>query len=89
MNHSKRRKRKVYGKILSKHCKKYRIWEQKNDRSEYEEWKATHQYINHEKSSGSMVAAGAVEIFQYSVQKKISWFINNIWMMVIHHHLRK
>ena len=41
----------------------------KNDRSEYEEWKATHQYINHEKSSGSMVAAGAVEIFQYSVQK--------------------
>ena len=29
--------------VLSKYCKKCRIWEQKKDRPKYEEWKATHQ----------------------------------------------
>ena len=56
--------------VLSKHCKRCRIWEQKRDRPEYEEWKATNQCnINHEKSSGSLEATGAVEMFQYTVQK--------------------
>ena len=56
--------------VLSKHCKRCRIWEQKKEKPEYEEWKATHQCnINHKKSSGLMEAAGAVEIFQHSVQK--------------------
>ena len=42
----------------------------KKDRHEYAEWKATHQSnINHEHSSGSMEAAGVVEIFQHSFQK--------------------
>ena len=41
----------------------------KKDRPEYEEWKATYQCnINHKKSSGLMEVAGAVEIFQHSVQ---------------------
>ena len=58
------------GHVLSKHCKRCRIWEQKKGRPEYEEWKATHQCnVNHEKSSGTMEAAGAVEIFQHSIQK--------------------
>ena len=56
--------------VLSKHCKRCRIREQKKGRPEYEEWKAIHQCnIDHEKFSGSMEAAGAVEIFQCSVQK--------------------
>ena len=56
--------------VLSKHCKRCKIWEQKKNTPEYEQWKTTHQcYINHEKSSGSMEAAGAVEIFQRSIQK--------------------
>ena len=55
--------------VLSKHCKRCTIWEQKKDRHEYEECKATNQCnINHEKSSGSMEAAGLVKIFQHSVQ---------------------
>ena len=50
--------------VLSKHCKICRIWEQKKDRTEYEEWKATHQCnIAHEKSPGSMEAEGAVKYF--------------------------
>ena len=56
--------------VLSKHCKRCRIWEQKKDTSEHKDWKATHQCnINHEKSSGSMEAAGAVELFEHLVQK--------------------
>ena len=54
--------------VLSKHCKRCRISDKK--RPEYEEQKATHQCnINHEKSSGLIEAAGAVETFQHSVQK--------------------
>ena len=54
--------------VLSKYCKRCRILEQKKARPEYEEWKATHQgNINHEKSSASMEAAKAVEIFQRSI----------------------
>ena len=54
--------------VLSKHCKRCRISEQKKARPEYEEWNATHQgNINHEKFSASMEAARAVEIFQSSI----------------------
>ena len=54
--------------VLSKHCKRCRISEQKKARPEYEEWNATNQgNINHEKSSASMEAARAVQIFQSSI----------------------
>ena len=56
--------------VLSKHCKRYRNWEQKKDRRDCEEWEATHQcIINHDKCSEYMEAAGPVEIFQHSAQK--------------------
>ena len=56
--------------VLSKHCERCRIWEQRKDKPEYEEWKATHQRnINHKNSSGSIEAAGVVEIFLHLVQE--------------------
>ena len=54
--------------VMSKYCKKCQIWEPKKDTDEYENWKSTHICsINHQKSSGVMESAGAIELFRRSV----------------------
>ena len=54
--------------VMSKYCKKCQIWEPKKDTDEYENWKSTHICsINHQKSSGAMEPAGAIELFRRSV----------------------
>ena len=57
--------------VLSKYCKACEVWERKKGSDEYEEWKAAHNCkINHRASSGAMEAAGALEIFQRSVDTR-------------------
>ena len=56
--------------VLSKFCKGCQIWERKKGTIAYEQWKCTHNYqINHNGSSGSMEAVGAIEIFGSSITK--------------------
>ena len=56
--------------VYSKKCKACQRWEQKKGTAEYDLWKSGHCCsINHEKSSGAMEAAGAIEIFCSSVDK--------------------
>ena len=59
--------------VMSKHCKQCVIWENRRELPDYnyDQWKEYHIEsgkceINHEKSSGAMEAAGAVEIFRRS-----------------------
>ena len=55
--------------ILTKHCFGCRMWKDKKGTPEYQCWLVDHQCeINHETSSGSMEASGAVKIFQRSIQ---------------------
>ena len=55
---------------LSKYCKGCQMWEMQKGSANYERWKSEHVcHINHEKSSGAMEGAGAVEIFKRSVMK--------------------
>ena len=56
--------------VMSKYCRQCQIWEPKKYTDEYQLWHATHIFnLNHTKSSGAMESAGAVEIFQRSVDK--------------------
>ena len=56
--------------ILCKHCIGCQIWERREGSTEYNNWKLTHICsINHIGSSGSMEAAGAIEIFRRSIEK--------------------
>lgn len=62
--------------IMSKNCKMCAVWEERKNNLEYDydHWKTEHFdsnecEINHTKSSGSMEAAGAVEIFSRSVKR--------------------
>lgn len=56
--------------VMSKHCKGCVIWNGKENQIGYIEWLSNHQCsINHVGSSGSMEAAGAVEIYKRSVKK--------------------
>ena len=57
-------------KVIDKHfmSKQCQILEHKEDTDEYENWKSTHICsINHQKSSGAMESAGAIELFRRSV----------------------
>ena len=54
--------------ILSKYCKGCKMWESRKGTPEYTCWKVDHNCeINHEKSSGAMESAGAVNIFKRSI----------------------
>ena len=54
--------------VMSKYCKQCQIWKHKKDTDEYKNWKSTHICsINHQKSSGAMQSAGAIELFRRSV----------------------
>ena len=62
----------TYRNINDKHCKGCQIWKRKEGSTEYNNWKLTHIYsINHNGSSGSMEAAGSIEIFRRSIEKNI------------------
>ena len=55
---------------FSKHCKACQMWAKHKGSPAYERWKAEHVcHMNHEKSSGAMESAGAMEIFNRSVSK--------------------
>lgn len=44
------------------------MWENKKDTPEYEIWKLEHNcQINHDKSSGAIESAGAIDIFNRSI----------------------
>ena len=54
--------------VMSKRCKLCQIWNKKKGSPEYDVWKTEHKCsINHKDSAGSMESAGAVEIFQWSM----------------------
>ena len=56
--------------VLSKHCKQSQIWEIRQGTPQYSNWKDSHVCsVNHTTSSGAMEAAGAVEMFQRSIEK--------------------
>ena len=56
--------------VLSKFCFGCKFWQDKTDSPEYEEWRASHICeINHIGSSGAMESAGAISIFNRSVEK--------------------
>ena len=51
---------------LTKYCRQCRIWENKQNTSEYIDWKAPHDprcKLKHNNSSGAMESAGAVDMF--------------------------
>jgi len=55
---------------LTKFCMVCRMWEHKRNSPRYEAWKASHICdINHTQSSGAMEAAGAVQMFNHSIEK--------------------
>ena len=57
-------------KAFSKRCKDCPIWKKHRESPDYNRWKADHIYhINHTKSSGTMEAAGVLEIFSRTVKK--------------------
>ena len=56
--------------VLTKHCSGCKMWEAKENQPGYDLWKANHIFnINHTKSSGAMEAAGAIDIFNRSIDK--------------------
>ena len=55
---------------FSKHCKGCQMWENHKGTPAYNRWQAEHVcHINHTKSSGAMEGAGAVQIFNRSIEK--------------------
>ena len=57
-------------KAFSKHCSGCTMWDSKKGSLQYDRWAAEHVcHINHQKSSGLMESAGAIEMFQRSVEK--------------------
>ena len=58
--------------VLSKQCKQCHIWEIRQGTPEYSNCKKTHACsVNHTASSGAMEAAGAIEMFQIYIDKKM------------------
>ena len=56
--------------VLTKHCKECQIWDRWQGTAKYDSRKASHSCkINHKGSAGAMEAAGAISIFQQSVDK--------------------
>lgn len=56
--------------VMAKVCKKCESWKKGFDTAEYELWKMEHNCMsNHTGSSGSMEPAGAVRMFQRSMEK--------------------
>jgi hypothetical protein len=56
--------------VLSKNCKGCVMWNGKENKPGFDRWLSKHQCsINHVGSSGSMEAAGAVEIYMRSIEK--------------------
>ena len=54
--------------VMSKKCKVCQIWNKKKVSPEYDVWKTECKCsINHKGSAGSMESAGAIEIFQRSI----------------------
>ena len=54
--------------VMSKKCKVCQIWNKKKGFPEYHVWKTEDKCsINHKSSAGSMESAGAIEIFQQSI----------------------
>ena len=54
--------------VMSKKCKVCQIWNKKKESPEYDVWKTQHKCsINHKGSASSMESAGAIEIFQRSI----------------------
>ena len=57
-------------KAFSKHFSGCTMWDSKKGSLQYDRWAAEHVcHINHQKSSGLMESAGAIEMFQRSVEK--------------------
>ena len=57
--------------VMSKKCKECQIWNKKKGSPEYDVWKTEHKCsINHEGSAGSIESAGAIEIFQRSINNR-------------------
>ena len=56
--------------VSTKHSSGWRMWEAKENQPGYDLWKAKHIcYINHTKSSWAIEAAGAIDIFNRSIDK--------------------
>ena len=56
--------------VFSKYRKGCQVWEKEKRTREYENWKIDHvRQAKHDKSSGAMEAAGAIQIFTQSVEK--------------------
>ena len=54
--------------VMSTKCKVCQIWNKKKESPEHDVWKTEHKCsINHKGSAGSMESAGAIEIFQRSI----------------------
>ena len=74
----------TYRNINDKHCKGCQIWERKEGSTEYNNWKLTHIYsINHNDSSGSMEAAGAIEIFRRNIFSSAIYIIMTVHVVSI------
>ena len=53
---------------MSKKCKVCKIWNKEKGSPEYDVWKTEHKCsINYKVSTGSMGSAGAIKIFQRSI----------------------
>ena len=60
----------IDARVYSKHCRACQRWEARKGTPEYDIWKVDHDCrINHNKSSGAMEAAGAIDIFCSSADK--------------------
>ena len=60
--------------VLSKQCKGCQAWSKCKNSPKYDNWKANHVcQMNHEKSSGSMEGAGAVLIWNRSLNNKLRY----------------
>ena len=56
--------------VMSKFCRGCAMWQSKKGTPEYSRWEAEHVCtINHTKSSGAMEGAGAVNMFERSIEK--------------------
>ena len=56
--------------VMSKFCRSCAIWVKRQGTKQYENWKANHQCdLNHVHSSGAMESAGALSIFNSSLEK--------------------
>ena len=65
--------------VMSKQCKGCQLWSKMKNDERYNDWKLNHDcQANHNKSSGAMEGAGAVEIFKRSIMKNKLRYVSYI-----------